>query len=91
MFNAARAALLRHNPDFRQDFGKTHSSLISAFSLHFVKNGHIPLEYGRMFNRLEELRLIADYKNDSIEADKADTDLMQFMENALADLDGYVD
>lgn len=66
-----------------QDFGKTHSGLISAFSLHLVKSGQIPLEYGRMFNRMEELRLIADYKNESIDleqASKAVGDAQEFVD-----------
>ncbi len=71
MFNAARAALLASGASVQPDIGKTHSGLISAFSLHLVKTERVPVEYGRTFNRMEELRLIADYKGDSIEQEQA--------------------
>lgn len=72
MFNAARAALLRSGASVSEDVAKTHGGLISAFSLHLVKTQKVPVEYGRMLNKVEELRLIADYKGDSIEQDKAE-------------------
>lgn len=71
MFNAARAALLASGASVQPDVGKTHSGLISAFSLHLVKTERVPVEYGRTFNRMEELRLIADYKGDPIEREQA--------------------
>jgi len=71
MFNAARAALLASGAPVQPDIGKTHSGLISAFSLHLVKTERVPVEYGRIFNRMEELRLIADYKGDPIELEQA--------------------
>ncbi len=67
MFNAARAALLAANVGITQDIGKTHSGLISAFGLQLVKTGRIPNEFGKSLNRAEEIRLIADYKGDSVE------------------------
>jgi uncharacterized protein (UPF0332 family) len=71
MFNAARAALLVSDAPVQPGIGKTHSGLISAFSLHLVKTEQVPVEYGRTFNRMEELRLIADYKGDPIEREQA--------------------
>jgi uncharacterized protein (UPF0332 family) len=71
MFNAARAALLASGAPVEADIARTHSGLISAFSLHLVKTGRVPVEYGRSLNRVEELRLIADYKGDPIEQDHA--------------------
>lgn len=67
MFDAARAALLASNAPVPPDIGKTHGGLISAFSLHLVKNGPISIELGRLLNRAEEIRLVADYKGDSVE------------------------
>ena len=32
----------------------------------------VPVEYGRTLNKVEEMRLIADYKGDPIEPDKAE-------------------
>lgn len=71
MFDAARAALFASNTEVQPDDVRTHSGLISAFSLHLVKPGHIPIEIGRALNKVQELRLIADYRGDSVDADKA--------------------
>lgn len=46
---------------------RTHSGLISAFSLHLVKTGRVAVELGRAFNPTQELRTVADYKGDPIE------------------------
>jgi len=37
------------------------SGLISVFSLHLVKPGRLPVALGRALNRVEEIRLVADY------------------------------
>ncbi len=70
MFDAARAALFASNASQSEEI-RTHSGLIAAFSLHFVKTGHIPVDLGRALNKVEELRLIADYRGDSVDADTA--------------------
>lgn len=67
MFDAARAALLASGAPVQPDIGKTHSGLISAFGQHLVKNGPISKEMGRLMKRAEEIRLVADYKGDSVE------------------------
>lgn len=66
MFDAARAALIASQSPVPPEIAKTHSGLIAAFSLHLVKPGLFPIELGRAFNRIEDLRHIADYKGDSI-------------------------
>ena len=71
MFDAARAALLASGAPVPAEIAKTHSGLISAFSLHLVKSGRVPIEFGKTLNKAEELRLIADYKGDPIESDAA--------------------
>ena len=71
MFDAARAALLASGAPVPAEIAKTHSGLISAFSLHLVKSGRVPVEFGKTLNKAEELRLIADYKGDPIESDAA--------------------
>jgi uncharacterized protein (UPF0332 family) len=68
MFDAARAALLASGANVEPGIAKTHSGLISAFSLHLVKTGRVPIELGKTLNKAEELRLIADYKGDPVEA-----------------------
>lgn len=71
MFDAARAALLASGAPVQPDIGKTHRGLITAFGLLLVKNGPIPKEMGRLLKRAEEIRLVADYKGDSVELSDA--------------------
>jgi uncharacterized protein (UPF0332 family) len=71
MFDAARAALLASGARVEAEIAKTHSGLISAFSLHLVKTGRVPIELGKTLNKAEELRLIADYKGDPVEIEAA--------------------
>ena len=71
MFDAARAALLASGALADLNIGRTHSGLISAFSLHLVKTGRVPVELGKSLNKVEELRLVADYKGDPIENENA--------------------
>ena len=70
MFDAARSALLASGSPVEPEIAKTHNSLIAAFSLHLVKTNRVAVELGKSLNRVEELRLVADYKGDHIE--KAD-------------------
>lgn len=71
MFDAARAALLMSGAPVEPEVAKTHNGLISAFSLHLVKTGHVPVELGKSLNKAEELRLVADYKGDPVEKEDA--------------------
>lgn len=50
---------------------KTHSGLISAFTLHLVKTGRLSVDLGKALNRTAEIRLVADYTGDEVTADKA--------------------
>ena len=50
---------------------KTHTGLISAFSLHLVKAGRVSVELGKTLNKAEELRLVADYKGNPVEKEDA--------------------
>ena len=67
MFDAARAALLISGAPLASNIGRTHSGLISAFGNHLIKNGPVSKELGRLLNRAEEVRLVADYTGDSVE------------------------
>lgn len=71
MFDAARAALLASGSPIRSNIGKTHRGLINAFSDHLIKNGPIPKEMGRLLKRAEEIRLVADYKGNSVDLSDA--------------------
>lgn len=66
-----RAALIHSNASVDPDIARTHSGLISAFSLHLVKNGIVPVALGKALNKVEDLRLIADYKGDLVEFENA--------------------
>lgn len=69
MFDAAKAVLIATVPSIDPSIGKTHSGLISAFGLHMVKTGRIPVEFGRAFNRAHDIRQVADYTGDMIGTD----------------------
>ena len=71
MFDAARAALLCINAPVPAEVARTHSGLIAAFSLHLVKTGRIAIEHGRSLNKVEDLRLIADYRGDPVTLENA--------------------
>ena len=66
MFDAARAALLAIAAPVPPEIAKTHSGLIAAFSLHLVKTSKLPAELGKALNKVEGLRLVSDYKGDSV-------------------------
>lgn len=78
MFDAARAALLASGAPVAPDIGRTHGGLISAFGGHLVKNGPVSKDMGRLLNRAEEIRLVADYNGDSVEL----TDAREMVEQA---------
>lgn len=71
MFDAARAGLIAVRAPVEAEVARTHSGLIAAFSMHLVKSGLVAVEHGRSLNKVEDLRLIADYKGDPVSADKA--------------------
>jgi uncharacterized protein (UPF0332 family) len=71
MFDAARAALLASEAPVEAEVARTHGGLISAFSLHLVKTGRVSIDLGRTLNRVEEIRLVADYKGDSVDHEHA--------------------
>ncbi len=71
MFDAARASLMAFQRSDEVLSIKTHSGLIASFSFQLVKPGLIDLEFGKALNKVEDLRLIADYKGDAITLDDA--------------------
>jgi len=71
MFDASRAALIASKAPVSRDIAKSHAGLIAAVSLHLVKKGPLPREVGRLLNRAQEIRLVADYRGDVVEADDA--------------------
>jgi uncharacterized protein (UPF0332 family) len=77
MFDAARAALLTVEEPVRSEVIKTHSGLITAFSLYLIKTGRIPEQYGKALRQVDQIRLIADYSDAEIESDDAATAIRQ--------------
>lgn len=71
MFDAARAALMAFQDSNEVLSLKTHSGLITSFSLQLVKPGIIDIELGKALNKVEDLRLIGDYKADAITLEQA--------------------
>jgi uncharacterized protein (UPF0332 family) len=71
MFDAARAALLISQAPVHAEIARTHSGLITAFSLHLVKTNLVSVDLGRSLNRVHQVRLIADYKGDPVDMDIA--------------------
>lgn len=89
MFDAARAALFASSAPVEAEVARTHNGLITAFSLHLVKTGKVPVDLGRALNRAEEIRLIADYQGTQVTrphaealVQQADT-FIQAMRNAF--------
>jgi uncharacterized protein (UPF0332 family) len=71
MFDAARAALLASTEPIKPELIKTHSGLITAFSLHLIKSGRIPLQYGKSLRKADQIRLIADYADEEVDTETA--------------------
>lgn len=69
--DAAPAALLTSGAPVEPEIARTHSGLISAFSLHLVKTGRASVELGKALNKVDDLRLVADYKGDPVENEEA--------------------
>jgi uncharacterized protein (UPF0332 family) len=66
MFNAAHAALATLEIEISEVNTKSHRGLIAAFGKYVINENHIDAKFGRIFNRAERLRLIADYTGDII-------------------------
>jgi uncharacterized protein (UPF0332 family) len=71
MFDAAIAALSWAGADTRQTPPKTHGGLIASFGQNLVRTGKLASEFGRSLNRVQELRLTADYLAEPVPLDKA--------------------
>lgn len=76
--NAVGAALVHR----QIEIPKTHTGLITRFSEHFVATELIAPEFGRLLNRVEHRRLIADYTAESVEAGR--------LERYIAEADAFL-
>ncbi|WP_338911880.1 HEPN domain-containing protein [Mycetohabitans rhizoxinica] len=90
MFDAARAALLASGAPVEPDVSRTHSGLIGAFGNYLVKNGPVSKDMGRLLNRAEEIRLVADYKDESVALGDAQEMVEQAEAFVVAMLDQFM-
>ena len=70
MHDAAHAALLATGHETPDAIIKTHHTLIAEFGKKLVLGGQIDASLGRAFNKVEEMRLLADYSADPPPLDK---------------------
>jgi uncharacterized protein (UPF0332 family) len=70
-FDGARAALMATGAPAEAPTAKTHNGLFAAFSRCLVKTGRVSVEFGRTFNKAEEIRLISDYTGNPIGPEQA--------------------
>ena len=61
MFDAARASIMAVEPLSEGATVKTHRGLIAAFGQTLVQTGRVDAALGRAFNRLQDIRIRADY------------------------------
>lgn len=52
IIDTARAILIASKAPVPAEIAKTHSDLISAFSLHLVKPSRFPMALGKSFNKV---------------------------------------
>ena len=72
MFDAARAALaVSGTGEFPDIVSRTHSQVIGDFGKHLVQSGLVSRDLGRLLNRAFEIRRVADYNGDSVQAGDA--------------------
>jgi len=71
MFDAAHAALFAVRAEDVAAPIKTHNGLVAKFGQHVVEAGHLAAEHGRDFNKVQNLRELADYSGDPVDIDKA--------------------
>jgi uncharacterized protein (UPF0332 family) len=71
MFDAAHAALFALGIEGLAKPIRTHHGLIAKFGQAVIVAGHLRAEHGEDLNKVEELRLLADYSDGSVTIDRA--------------------
>jgi uncharacterized protein (UPF0332 family) len=56
VFHAVNALLIREGLEINR-----HKSSHALFSLHYIKTGKLPAEFGRLYNNLQTMREKSDY------------------------------
>jgi uncharacterized protein (UPF0332 family) len=71
MHDAAHAALISNGFEAPDAIIKTHHTLIAEFGKRLVLGGQIDAAHGRAFNKVQEMRLLADYNAEPPSPDQA--------------------
>ncbi len=71
MHDAAHAALIAAGHEAPDAPIKTHHSLIAEFGKRLVLGGQMDAAFGRAFNRVHDIRLLADYSAEPPPTDQA--------------------
>lgn len=71
MFDAAHAALFALGIEGLTKPIKTHHGLVAKFGQEVIVPRHLPAEHGEDLGSVENLRLLADYSDDSVTIDRA--------------------
>jgi uncharacterized protein (UPF0332 family) len=77
MFDAARASLMAKGYHREGTTIKTHAGVIAAFGRALVQPGDVDAALGRAFNRLQDIRVRADYMAGTPSRDEAEWALTQ--------------
>jgi uncharacterized protein (UPF0332 family) len=72
MHDAAHAALFATGNETQDAIIKTHHRLIAEFGKKMVLGGLIDAALGRAFNRVQDIRLLADYDSEPPSLDDAE-------------------
>jgi uncharacterized protein (UPF0332 family) len=71
MFYAAHAALFALGIEGLTRPIKTHRGLVARFGQDIILPGHLPRDFGNDLSKVEEIRLLADYSDDTIKMERA--------------------
>ncbi|MGA4553178.1 HEPN domain-containing protein [Methylorubrum aminovorans] len=77
MFDAARASLKATGHLSEEMNIKTHAGVIAAFGRELVLTGQVDAAFGRAFNRLQDIRVRADYMAGAPSTEEAEWALTQ--------------
>ncbi len=71
MHDAAHAALIAAGHEMPNAIIKTHHTLIAEFGKKLVLSAQIDAAFGRAFNKVHDMRLLADYSSELPPLDQA--------------------
>jgi uncharacterized protein (UPF0332 family) len=84
-YYAVSALLIKNNLT-----AHTHAGVISQLGLHFVKNGIISLEQGKLYRNLFEKRQTSDYNDWSTISEQDITPFLEPAEKFIAEIENLI-